>query len=251
MKGKSNFLNKSLHFNFDLFDNDVSFSGDSDSEFFDADNSLLFNFEGLNNEPFAPVKCKVLKFDVELNIEFSGSCFNFKFPFNSEVPAGQLSFLLDSDSGNVDVAIHFDSENGDFKFSSFSEFESKLFKMDSVVFNLDGVINIELNYEFVDHNLKSDCQFISLVLDVGLEFKNESSNHLFVFNSKGVFEISIIGKDINCQVIDDEDLLESEGFDLDVNFNFNVVDDSLVSKIAGNSPFFNSNDPELFFVVHQ
>lgn len=157
LKSKCNFLDYSFHFNFDLCDNDVSFSGDSDSEFFDVDKSLLFNFEGLNNEPVGPVNMKVLKFEVELKLEVYICLFNLEFPFNSEVEAGHLSFLLDGDNGNVDVVVHFDSEYVDLVFSIFSEYENLIFEVDSVVFNLDVVINIELNYEFVDHNVKSDC----------------------------------------------------------------------------------------------
>jgi hypothetical protein len=178
-----------------------------------VDKSLLFNFEGLDNEPVGPVNMKVLKFDVELKLEVYICLFNLEFPFNSEVEAGHLSFLLDGDNGNVDVVVHFDSEYVDLMFSSFSEYENLIFEVDSVVFNLDVVINIELNYEFVDHNVKSDCQFISLGLDVDFEFKEESGNHLFVFNSKSVFEFSIVNKDILLGGLVDEDLLESEGFD--------------------------------------
>lgn len=88
-------------------------------------------------------------------------------------------------------------------------------------------------------------------LDGCFEFKDKNSNHLFEFNSKVVFEISIVDKDILLVRFEDEYLLFSEEIELDFEFNLDVVDKNLVLEVKLDSPVFNINNPHLFFVVHQ
>lgn len=92
---------------------------------------------------------------------------------------------------------------------------------------------------------------MSVCFNGGVEFNDKNSNHLFEFNSKSIFEISIVDKDVGLAGFEDEYLLFSEEIELDLEFNFDVVDKNLVLEVECDSPVFNINNPYLFFVVHQ
>lgn len=135
------------------------------------------------------------------------------FPYKSEGVDDSISIELDFCAYNLDVIIHVDLVFKDESVSIFFKDDNLDMIVVIPVLNLNIVIKIELDFEFVDNLGKSEVQFISVILDGCLEFKDKNSNHLLEFNSKSVFEFRIVDEDIGLAGFEDEYLLFSEEFE--------------------------------------
>lgn len=156
LEGKSNFAKLLLIFLFNDKDHELSFLGDLNSDFFNPDDGLLFNFCGLNNDPFGPVFLDSFEFDVELNDDFLFNISEVNFVFKSEVINLNFSFNLDFGGYYMDVVCHFNFEIVDDGNGVF--FKKCNFNFDVMfpVLNRYFVVNLELNFEFFNDNLQSD-----------------------------------------------------------------------------------------------
>lgn len=85
LEGKSNFGKHLLILLFNDKDHDLSFLGDLNSDFFNLDDRLLFNFGGLNNDPFGPVFLDVNEFEVVFLLNSSLNITKVSLPLKSEV----------------------------------------------------------------------------------------------------------------------------------------------------------------------
>lgn len=156
LKGKSKSNNGLLVLNFDLLDENGSFSGDLDSDFFNSGDGFLFNGDGLNGDPVNPVDSDNVEFESEFSDDFGFQSGEVSLPFESEESDGFFSFDLDLDCDNVDVVGHLNLVICDSEVSTLSEDKFLSNDIFIPIYNGNIVIDLEIDIELVDLTFKSD-----------------------------------------------------------------------------------------------
>jgi len=197
LKGKSKGSDGLLVLNFDLLDEDGSFSGDLDSDFFNSGDGFLFNSDGLNLNPVNPVDSDGVEFQFEFSDDFGFQSGEVSLPFESEESDGFFSFNLDLSGDNVDVVGHLNLVLVDSDVGITLEDEDLSINMSLPVFDSDIVVSLEVDLELVNQTFKSDGDFSSLFFEFKIEFDNKESDHFLVFSGDSDFHVGVFGKDIN------------------------------------------------------
>lgn len=188
---------------------------------------------------------------MEFNSDIFSLSINDTFVLKSEFVDGKVSLYFDFCSDNVDVVHHLKIKFMNDICGMFFQASNLDLKVVVPVVYSTVVNNLILEFEFMIKLGKFNFQFIPLVLDVGIEFKNKNSNHSFEFNSKTSFEISIFDEDIILVSFEDEYLLFSEDIEFNYELKFDIDTILFVLFVKSDSPLINIKDPIIFFIFHQ